>query len=60
MTYNDFVETFKNQVNALSHEKGLELVLTCVSHRNFDFKDFAYTFSLVHSKGWGASLYTSI
>ena len=36
------------------------LVLTCVSHRNFDFKDFAYTFSLVHSKGWGASLYTSI
>lgn len=43
MTYNDFVETFKNQVNALSHEKGLELAITISKELFPEYQKFSET-----------------
>jgi uncharacterized protein YjaG (DUF416 family) len=43
MTYNDFVETFEKQVNALSYEKGIELAITISNELFHDYQKFYET-----------------
>ena len=43
MTYNDFVETFRNQVNTLSHEKGLELAISISKELFPEYQKFSET-----------------